>query len=154
VLATQAGRCRVFVVTAVATGLVFTAITSAFAWAGPGQQVTIRVEHGARYSTVPILLLDAALIVAADAYAHRWWPRPRAVAAVAALIAVLVTGWATDFRYPVRRSAGPASAWATTADKWLRHCQHRPAGTITVTFRDWWGTARLDTTFNCSSLRR
>jgi hypothetical protein len=47
------------------------------------------VEHGARYSTVPILLLDAALIIAADAYALRWWPRPRAIAAVAALIAVL-----------------------------------------------------------------
>ena len=139
---TQPGRCRVFVVTAVATGLVFTAVTSAFAWGGPAQRVTVRVEHGARYSTVPILLLDAALIVAADAYARRWWPRPRAVVAVAALVAVLAAGWATDFRYPVRRYAGPASAWEHTADAWLRYCQHRPAGTITVTFRDWWGTGR------------
>ena len=155
VVATQPGRCRVFVLTAVATGLVFTAITSAFAWGGPGQQVTVRFEHGARYATVPILLLDAALIVAADAYARRWWPRPRAVAAVAALIAILATGWATDFRYPVRRFSGPASAWEHTADAWLRQCQHSPAGTITVTFRNWWGTPRLlDTTVNCSSLRR
>ena len=154
VLATQARRCRVFVVAAVATTLVFTAITSAFAWAGPGQRVTISVEHGARYSTVPILLLDAALIVAADAYARRWWPRPRAVAAVVLLIAVLAAGWATDFRYPVRRLAGPASAWELTADAWLRYCQHRPAGTITVTFHDWWGKAKLATTFSCSSLRR
>jgi hypothetical protein len=75
-VATQPGRCRVFVVTAVATGLVTTAFTSAFAWGGAGQRVTIRVEHGARYSTMSILLLDAALIVAADAYARRWWPRP------------------------------------------------------------------------------
>jgi len=112
------------------------------------------VEHGARYSTVPILLLDAALIVAADAYARRWWPRPRAVAAVAVLVAVLAAGWATDFRYPVRRLHGPATAWVNTADVWLRHCQHRPAGTITVTFRDWWGKAPLVTTFSCSSLRR
>ncbi len=154
VVVTQPGRCRVFVVTAVATGLVFTAITSAFAWGGPGQRVTIRVEHGARYSTVAILLLDAALIVAADAYAGRWWPRPRAIAAVAALIAVLAAGWATDFRYPVRRFAGPASAWEHTASAWLRHCRHTPAGTITVTFRDWWGTAPLATTFSCSRLRR
>jgi hypothetical protein len=156
VLATQDQRCRVFVVTALATGLVFTAITSAFAWGGPGQRVTITVEHGARYSTVPILLLDAALIVAADTYARRWWPRPQAIAAVAALIAVLAVGWATDFRYPVRHFAGPASAWQLTADKWLRHCQHRPAGTITVTFTNWWGTgpAQLATTFSCSSLRR
>ncbi len=154
VLATQARRCRVFVVAAVVTGLVFTAVTSALAWGGPGQRVILTVEHGARYSTVPILLLDAALIVAADAYARRWWPRPRAVVAVAALVAVLAAGWATDFRYPVRRLAGPASAWATTADAWLHHCEHRPTGTITVPFINWWGTGQLATTFSCSSLRR
>jgi hypothetical protein len=153
--ATQPGRCRVFVVTAVATGLVFTAITSAFAWAGPSLPVTIRVEHGARYSTLPILLLDAALIVAADACARRWWPRPRAIAAVVALVAILATGWVTDFRYPVRRLAGPASSWKVTASAWLRQCQHDPAGTITVTFPDWWGgKVPLATTFSCTSLHR
>jgi hypothetical protein len=137
------------------TGIVFMTVTSAIAWNGPRLQATIMVEHGARYSTVPILLLDAALIVAADAYARRWWPRPRAVAAVAALVAVLAVGWATDFRYPVRRFAAPGSAWDHTAGKWLRYCQRKPAGTITVSFRDWWGAAReLKTTFNCSSLRR
>src|ERR1700733_10491974 len=52
-VATQPGRTRVFVVTAVLTGLVFTAITSAFAWGGPGQPVMIKVEDGARYSTLP-----------------------------------------------------------------------------------------------------
>ena len=156
VVATQTRQCRVFVVTAVAYGLVFTAVTSAFAWGGPGQRVTIAVERGARYSTVPILLLDAALIVATDAYARRWWPRPRAVAAVAVLVAVLAAGWATDFRYPVRHFSGPAPAWAHTADQWLRRCRHHPAGTITVTFHNWWGPAksRLATTFSCSSLRR
>ena len=75
-------------------------------------------------------------------------------AAVAALAAILAAGWATDFRYPVRRLAGPDAAWKHTASAWLRHCQHSPTGTITVTFRDWWGPARLATTFNCSSLRR
>jgi hypothetical protein len=156
VAVTQPGRSRVFVVTAVVTGLVVTAVTAAFAWGGPGERVTVRVEHGARYATVPILLLDAALIVAADGYARRWWPRPRAIAAVAALAVVLAAGWATDFRYPVRRLAGRGSAWEHTADKWLRHCQHRPAGTITVHFANWWGTgpAKLTTTFSCSSLRR
>ncbi len=153
---TQPGRSRVFVLTATATGLVFTAVTSSLAWGGPVQRVTVRVEHGARYSTLPILLLDAALIVAVDSYARRWWPRPRAVAAVAVLVAVLAAGWATDFRYPVRRYAGPASAWVHTADRWLRYCQHTPAGTITVRFTDWWGLGptELATTFNCSSLRR
>jgi len=154
ILATQDRRCRVFVVTAVATGLVFTAVTSAFAWGGPGQRVRITVEHGARYSTVPILLLDAALIVAADAYARRWWPRPRAIVAVVALVAVLSVGWATDFRYHVRRLAGPPSDWKLTADQWLRYCRDRPEGTITVTFPNWWGTGELATTFSCSRLRR
>jgi hypothetical protein len=155
-VATQPGQCRVFVITAVATGLLFTAVTSVLAWGGPANQVTVRVEHGARYSTVPILLLDAALIVVADTYARRWWPRPKAIAAVAVLVVVLAAGWATDFRYPVRRFAGPSSAWRTTAGIWLRHCQHEPAGTVTVTFADWWGTgpAKLTTTFRCSGLRR
>jgi len=153
---TQPGRCRVFVVTAVATGLVFTAVTSTLAWGGPGQRVTVGAEHGARYSTLPILLLDAAMIVAADAYARRWWPRPRAVVAVAALAAVLAAGWATDFRYPVRRYAGHASNWERTSARWLGDCRRNPAGTITVTFPNWWGKqpARLTNTFSCSSLRR
>jgi len=152
---TQTGRTRVFIITATATGLVFCAVTSGFAWGGPGQAVTIKVEHGARYSTLPILLLDAALIVAADACARRWWPRPKAIVAVVALVAVLAAGWATDFRYPVRRLAGPASAWRTTANAWLRHCDRHPAGTITVSFKDWWGgKAPLTNTFSCTSLHR
>lgn len=156
VLVTQGRRCRVFVVTAVLTGLVLTAFTSVLAWGGPGLPVTIAVEHGARYSTLPILLLDAALIVGADSYASRWRPRPRAVVAVAVLAAVLAAGWATDFRYPVRRLSGPAADWVLTADAWLRDCQHAPAGTITVTFPNWWDkhAPPLATTFSCSGLRR
>jgi hypothetical protein len=150
----QPGRCRAFVLLAVGTGLVFAGLTSGFAWSGPGQIVRVAVEPGARYSTLPILLLIAALIVAADTYAHHWWPRPRAIVAVAALVAVLGAGWVTDFRYPVRRYIGPASSWARTADTWLQYCQRTPSGTITVTFMDWWGTARLASTFRCSRLHR
>jgi hypothetical protein len=152
IVVTQPGRCRVFVVTAVITGIVFMTVTSAIAWNGPRLAASVGVEHGARYSTVPILLLDAALIVAADTYARRWWPRPKAMAAVVALVAVLAAGWATDFRYPVRRSSGgPATAWEQTADAWLRQCQHRPAGTITITFHSRYG---VTTTVPCASLRR
>jgi hypothetical protein len=153
-VATQGRSCRVFVVTAVATGLVFATVTSAFAWGGPGQLDTATVEHGARYSTVPILLLVAALIVSADSFSRRWWPRPKAVVAVGVLVAVLGAGWITDFRYPVRRYAGPASAWVTTVEAWLGYCQHTPTGAITVTFTDWWSSARLANTFSCSNVRR
>jgi hypothetical protein len=152
--ATQGRRCQVFVITAVAGSLVLTGLTSFLAWGGPGQLDTVAVEHGARYSTVPILLLVSALIVSADSFARRWWPRPKAVVAVAVLVAVLGTGWITDFRYPVRRYAGPSSAWVTTVDAWLRYCQRTPTGTITVTFPDWWGTGRQASTFSCQSLRR
>ena len=104
---------------------------------------------------MPILLLDAALIVAADAYARRWWPRPRAIAAVAALVAVLAAGWVTDFRYPVHHLGGSGSAWAWKADKWLHRCQQDPAGTVTNTWHVWWGSwTQLHTTFSCTSLRR
>lgn len=153
-LATQGRRCRVFVVTAVLAGLVLTFFTSILAWGGPDQPIGIGVEHGARYSTVPILLLVAALIVVADGWARSWWPRPKAVVAVTVLVAVLAAGWVTDFRYPVSRLAGSPSEWALTADQWLRYCQHRPSGTITVTFPNWWGKGLLYNTFSCSSLRR
>jgi hypothetical protein len=152
ILVTQDTRCRVFVVTAVGTGLVFVLFGAGLRWGGPGQLLTVAVEHGARYSTVPILMLDAALIVGADAVARGTWPRPRAVAAVATLVAVLAVGWVWDFRYPVNRVYG--TSWTTTADAWLSHCQHDPAGSITVTFPDYWGRIPLATTFSCSSLRR
>jgi hypothetical protein len=153
-LATRDRRCQVFVVTAVATGIVITGITAVLSWGGPGQLLTVAVEHGARYSTVPILLLDAALIVVGDAVARRWWPSPKAIVAVTVLVAVLAVGWATDFRYPVRRYSGPASDWVLTADQWLRYCQQKPAGTITVTFPNWWGKGLLYNSFGCSSVRR
>jgi hypothetical protein len=49
-------------------------------------------------------------IMTGGACAGRWWPRAKAIAAVAALVAVLAAGWATGFRYPVRRLSGPNSA--------------------------------------------
>jgi hypothetical protein len=151
IVVTQAVRCRVFVVTAVVFSLVFTVISAASRWGGPNQVLTVAIEHGARYSAMPILLLDAALIVAADACLRRWRPRRLALAATAALVAVLAVGWVWDFRYPVNRVDGPA--WTLTADAWLRQCEHDPAGSITVTFPDYWGRAPLATTFSCASLR-
>jgi hypothetical protein len=149
-VATQARQCRVFVVTAVATGLLFTFVAATLSWV-PGQPVTLGMEPGARYSTLPILLFDAAMIVAADACARRWGSRPWAVAAVAALVAVLAVGWVSDFRYPVRHNTGPA--WALTVNTWLHRCQQGPHETITVTSGAWFGKPPV-TTFSCSSLRR
>jgi hypothetical protein len=145
-------RCRVFIVTAVPTGLVFTLVSTVLGWGAPDHPVTLLAESGSRYSTLPILLLDAALIVAADACLLRWRPRPQAVAAVAAVTAILAVGWAWDFRYPVGRMNAPA--WQQTVESWQNYCQRSPAGSITVSFPDYWGPAPLNTAFSCSSLRR
>jgi hypothetical protein len=149
---TQETRCRVFVVTAVATGLVFTLVSTVLGWGAPDKPATPFAESGSRYSTLPILLLDAALIVTADACARRWRPRPQAIAAVAALTALLAIGWIWDFRYTVGRANLPA--WSQTAESWQHYCQQSPAGSITVSFPDYWGPAPLTTTLRCASLRR
>jgi hypothetical protein len=145
---TQSSRCRVFMSAAVATGLLFTLVPTTISFV-PGEPVNVAHEPGARYSTVPILLLDAAIIVAADACARRWRPRPLALAAAAALVAVLAVGWVADFRYPVLDRPD----WARTASAWLRHCQYDPDGPITVHSSAWYGPSHVST-FKCASLRR
>lgn len=149
-LVTQARRCRVFVVTAAATALVFAFVAAALSWL-PSQPVTLGMEPGARYSTVPILLFDAGAIVTADACARRWGARPWTVVAVTALVALLAVGWVSDFRYPVSHNRGPA--WALTVNTWLHDCQQGPGKSITVTSGAWFGKAPV-TTFSCSSMRR
>jgi hypothetical protein len=151
VLFTQPVAGRVFVLTAGGTGLLFALIAATLSWV-PTQRVTTMQEPGARYSTIPILLFDAVLIAGVAGLLQRFRPRALAVAAAAALIAVLAVGWVTDFNYPVNRLAG--AAWAPTAAAWLRSCEHNPAGTITVPFKNYWGPTPLSSTFSCSALRR
>ncbi|HMD91248.1 MAG TPA: hypothetical protein VKG80_01275 [Trebonia sp.] len=138
---TQGGRVRVFVLTAVLTGFVFTvfaaAITSYVVYESP---FTGRVsfEPGSRYSVVPIVLLDAAAIVAVDSLlARRRAPAagPREIAAVAALIGVLGLGWVTDYRYLTQRTSD--GRWAPVAASWLHACQHSRTGTLAIPA---WGT--------------
>jgi hypothetical protein len=162
-LATRVRRYTVFLVAAVGIGLLITGITSAFSWGGPSPD-SPGVEDAIRFATVPILLLVAALIVLADTCARCWWPGAKAVVAVTALVAVLAVGWVTDFRYPVVRFTAAYSIWSVKADQWLRYCQHRPTGTITVTYRNFVnvlelqhgehpvGNGLLYTSFSCSSL--
>lgn len=156
--ATEDRRRMVFQATAVVTGLVFALAAGSIGWA-PSQQVTPATEPGARYSTVPILLLDAALLAAADAFIRRrsglpTAARPRAQAVAAALIvAVLAAGWITDFRYTVARSLEYYPAWSKTSATWLRHCERDPAGSVTMLSGAWYGP-RPRTTFACSRLHR
>jgi hypothetical protein len=128
--------------------------------AGPGARMRPGAGDGVR--AILADLFPAPAESGPRAGPARWWALILVQVAAVALGALAMlarmggrpAGWATDFRYPVRRLSGPNSAWEHTASLWLRHCEHKPGGTITVTFRDWWGPARLATTFSCSSLRR
>jgi hypothetical protein len=151
---TQGARVRVFVVTAVLTGFVFTvfaaAITSYVVYESP---FTGRVsfEPGSRYSVVPIVLLDAAAIAAVDSLLARRRapaPRPREIAAVAALIGVLGLGWVTDYSYLTQRTSD--GRWAPVAASWLHACQHSRTGTLAIPA---WGT-RPAVTVPCRRLQQ
>ena len=154
---TQGRQVRVFVVTAVATGFVYTVlaavITRLVVFTAP-LSGPVAFEPGSRYSVVPVFLLDAALIVAADAVLRRGGAavglatvRPRVMVAVAALGCVLAVGWVTDFRYLTQRTTN--GHWRNVAVKWLNTCEHSRTGTITVPA---WVTGKV--TLSCSSLRR
>ncbi len=177
---TQGTRVRVFVLAAVLAGLVFTLfaafITSYVVTEGP-LLGPVAFEAGSRYSVVPIFLLDAALVVAADAVLRRRAAapavpelgapervapalagpepaaprrpvfRPRAIVAVAALACVLGFGWVTDFRYVTQRTTN--GPWLPQATAWLTSCEHSRTGTITV-----WAWFHSDVTLSCSRLQR
>jgi hypothetical protein len=165
---TQGSQVRLFTVSAVLTGFVYTVLAAAITGYVVGETPfvgPVSFEPASRYSVVPIFLLDAAGIVTIDAFIRRWpaarpavlWPggprlrpgapRPQAFLAVAALACVLAFGWVTDYRYPTQRTSdGP---WTPVAVSLLDTCQHSATGKITL----WaWGGDKV--TVPCSRLRR
>jgi hypothetical protein len=155
-MVTQGRQVRVFTIAAVATGLVFTvfaaAITSYVVSEAPflGR---VSFEAGSRYSVVPIVLLDAAVIVAVDAFVRRRaapgriLAGPREIAAAAALAGVLAVGWVTDYSYLTQRTTN--GHWAHVAASWLAACQRGRTGELAVPA---WGT-RPAVTISCSRIR-
>jgi hypothetical protein len=167
---TQGRRYQVFAVVAVLTGLVLNVGAATINSAVPGFPITPYYEHGARYSVVPILLLQAALIAGADAWTrlrgrNRQVPgsqrgpgslrvpvsRLRARAVAGALAAVLAVGWVTDFRYATARTN--VAAWAPTATTWVRACEHAATGTITEWTGVWEGRTGWSV-IPCANVRR
>jgi hypothetical protein len=154
VLITGDKQVRVFAVLATVTGFVeVIAVASVPGPPGGGwvaREVAIPAfQPGSRYDALPVMLLDAMVIVAVDAYVRRsavgltplpparpsWpsWrgPRPWTVVAVAALTCALAFGWVTDYRYysPSRVSQG---YWTHTLDHWLRACASSKTGEISL----------------------
>ena len=165
---TAPARVRLLTAAALVCGfLLATAAATLSRWVTT-DAVHFHIEPGSRYTTLPIFLMEAAVIVAVDNVLRRvrdrvraddqamafgvtrWtgWARARAAtAAVTALVAVLSIGWATDFRNGNGRAGG--APWAPIASRWLAECQRTPQGAIRV--------ASLEVgsvIIRCSSLRR
>jgi hypothetical protein len=157
---------RRFAILAVAGGFVYTifAATITYWISYEGAVIkTVNFEPGARYSVVPIMLLNAMAIVGVDALAQRHGglraalrQRSLPVGTVSVVLAVvLCAGWVTDYRYAAQRS--DSGRWLPYATQVLDSC--RPGGPdharpdFTRMFL--WGAARAgrNVQIPCSRLR-
>ena len=152
VLITGDKQVRVFAVLATVTG--FAEVIAVASVPGPpgggwvAHEVAIPAfQPGSRYDALPVMLLDAMVIIAVDAFVRRrsavtltplppsrpsWLgPRPWTLVAVAALTCALAFGWVTDYRYysPSRVSQG---YWTHTWHDWLAACASSKTGEISL----------------------
>ena len=138
ILITQPGA-RLFVVTALAVGFIFSVVSVTINRAPAIEPMLPTRMGGTRYTIMADFLIVSALIVGADhALRSRAHDRRRlgaglkSVAAVTALVVFLTATWAVDFRYTGLR-ATTAWSWAPIAAKWERDCAHSRTGEITET---------------------
>ena len=145
---TQPARVRLVAAVALGSGFLLAAAAATLTRWVTIEAVLFQLEPGSRYSTLPIFLMEAAVIVAVDNVVRSrarpdeqaaafgvtsWtgWARARgATAAVAALVVVLSVAWVTDFRSDNGRAGG--TPWAPIAARWLADCQRHPDGAITT----------------------
>jgi hypothetical protein len=169
VLITGDRQVRVFAVVATVAGFVQVFVVASVPGAPGGGWVSHQVatptfQPGSRYDAVPVMLLDAMVIIAVDAFIRRrgavtpaptpaprraWRrPRPWVLIPVAALTCALAFGWVTDYRYysPSRVSQG---YWTHTLHDWLRACARSKTGEISLPT---WDAPNL--TVPCSRIRR
>ena len=169
VLITGDRQVRVFAVLATVIGFVqVIAVASvpgppgahwvAHAVAGPNFQ------PGSRYDAVPVMLLDAMVIIAVDTFIRRrgavtatptpppqgaWrGPRPWALIAVTALTCALAFGWVSDYRYYVGNRVSQGY-WTQTVHDWLEACARSKTGEISLPTWD-----APNATVPCSRIRR
>jgi hypothetical protein len=145
IVATQPGTGP-FIVVAVATGFVATLFAIFFDPWDVVFPVTFKNEVAARYTALPVMLLEASLIIGVDHALRRRRDaragRPagqrdtlaalRPALAVIALVAFLGGNWAADFRYYGIRSGAAAHQWAPVAAAWQHDCTVSLTGIIIV----------------------
>jgi hypothetical protein len=151
-------RAQLFAVTALLIGFVQAILTATITSYVNLQVPTWSFLPAARYSTIPIVLIDAIAILGVDAYlrrrpsqpgkhSQRRNVQPRAVLAVGTLACVLAFGWVTDFRYATERISG--GYWRPVALHWLHECERSTTGQIAIPA---WDSTMV--TVECSRLRR
>jgi hypothetical protein len=139
-LVTGDRQVRLFAAVALITGFAQTVFDATISENVVALPPTASFMAAARYSTVPVLLIAATAIVAADSPARRARRAPRDHAArrrgarplVAAcvLACVLGFGWVTDFRYVSQRDH--AGRWLPYAQRLVTACVQDPAGDVTL----------------------
>src|SRR5215469_6362760 len=135
ILITQPGA-RLFVVTALAFGFIFSVVSVTINRAPAIEPMLPTRMGGTRYTIMSDFLIVSALIVGADhalrSRAHdrlRQGAGLKAVTAVTALVVFLAATWAVDFRYTGLRTT-TAWSWAPISAKWERDCAHSRTGEI------------------------
>jgi hypothetical protein len=158
-------QVQLFAVTALLIGFVQTIITATITSYLNLQVPTWSFLPAARYSTIPIVLIDAIGILGVDAYLRRAQAQAqdevrnpkhargqrrvqsRAILAVGALACLLAVGWVTDYRYATERTS--AGYWRPVALHWLHKCDRSTTGQIAIPA---WDSTTV--TVDCSRLRR
>ena len=158
-LVTGSRQVRVFVAVALIMGFVQTVFAATVVPYVIDQHYSYDFEGGSRYSTMPIMAMTAAAVVAVDAYLRRRAvaeggdriplvrQSPRALIAVAALACVLALGWLSDYRYVTEHISW--GYWKPVAERMLAACEHSTSGEITT-----WTWYHGTITIPCSQLRR
>jgi hypothetical protein len=158
-LVTGGRQVRVFIAAALIMGFVESVFATTLVPYVIGQHYDFNFEGGSRYSTMPIMAMTAAVLVAVDAYLHREASAgsrepiplartsPRAAAAVVAVVCVLALGWIPDYRYVTERLTW--GHWKPQAERLLTKCEHSTNDQVTT-----WAWGSKTVTFACSRLRR
>jgi hypothetical protein len=151
VLITGDKQVRVFAGLATVTGFAEVIAVASVPGRVTRQVAIPTFQPGSRYDALPVMLLDAMVIIAVDAFVRRrravaltlllppsrparpsrLGPQAWTVVVVAALTGTLAFGWVTDYRYysPSRVSQG---YWTHTVNQWLTACAGSKTGAISL----------------------
>ena len=149
IIATAPGS-RPFIVVALLTGFAFTMFAIYLDPWDVVFPVTFQNEVAARYTALPIFLIEAALIIGVDYHLCRrrdtrlrhaiGYPQGvmalREALAVTALVAFLAGNWVADFRYNGIRNGAAAHWWFPVAAEWRHDCKVSRTGEISTATPD------------------